>query len=169
MTTKTPDSRRELRQALGNFGTGVTIVTTLSAGGQPVGMTANSFNSVSLDPPIVLWSLLKTSPSLQAFDDCGRFVIHVLTLAQLALSKRFATSLPDKFAGVGWQAGLAGLPVIDDCASVFQCRTVQRLEVGDHILFLGEIEAYHHHIDRDTLLFCRGQYAQSQRLEAATS
>lgn len=169
MTIKASPSHRELRQALGSFGTGVTIVTTLSAAGRPVGMTANSFNSVSLDPPIVLWSLLKTSPSLQAFDDCGRFVIHVLTLDQLDLSKRFASPLPDKFEGVRFQAGLAGLPLIDDCASVFQCRTVQRLEVGDHILMLGEIEAYHHHLDRATLLYCRGQYAQGMRLEAATS
>ncbi len=165
MNTKSPETRLDLRKALGNFGTGVTIVSTLSASGEPTGMTANSFSSVSLDPPIVLWSLLNTSPSLQAFDACGRFVINVLALDQLPLSKRFATSMPNKFEGVAHQPGLAGLPVIEDCASVFQCKTVQRLEVGDHILFLGEIEAYHHHTDRDTLLYYRGQYAQGSRLE----
>jgi flavin reductase (DIM6/NTAB) family NADH-FMN oxidoreductase RutF len=164
MNTKKPIDRLDLRKALGNFGTGVTIVTTLASDGKPVGMTANSFSSVSLDPPIILWSLLKTSPSLQAFDDCGRFVINVLALDQVGLSKRFATPLPDKFEGVRYQAGLGGLPVIDDCASIFQCRTLQRLEVGDHILFLGEIEDYHHH-ERATLLFCQGQYAQSAGLE----
>lgn len=167
MNTKSPETRLDLRKALGNFGTGVTIVSTLSASGEPVGMTANSFSSVSLDPPIVLWSLRKTSPSLQAFDHCGRFVINVLALDQLELSKRFATSMPNKFEGVAHQPGAAGLPVIDGCASVFQCKTVQRLEVGDHILFLGEIEDFHHHTDRDTLLFCRGQYAQGLRLETS--
>lgn len=164
MNTKKPVNRLDLRKALGNFGTGVTIVTTLARDGKPVGMTANSFSSVSLDPPIILWSLLKTSPSLAAFDYCGRFVINVLALDQISLSKRFAAPQPDKFDGVNHQAGLGGLPVIDDCASIFQCRTIQRLEVGDHILFLGEIEDYHHH-DRATLLFCRGQYAQSTGLE----
>jgi flavin reductase (DIM6/NTAB) family NADH-FMN oxidoreductase RutF len=163
MNTKKPIDRFDLRKALGNFGTGVTIVTTLANDGKPVGMTANSFSSVSLEPPIILWSLLKTSPSLQAFDDCGRFVINVLALEQVDLSKRFATPQPDKFNGVQYQAGLGGLPVIDGCASVFQCRTVQRMEVGDHILFLGEIESYDHQ-DRATLLFCRGQYAQSAGL-----
>ena len=164
MNTNKPIDRFDLRKALGNFGTGVTIVTTLASDGKPVGMTANSFSSVSLDPPIILWSLLKTSPSLQAFDDCGRFVINVLALDQVDLSKRFATPQPDKFSGVRYQAGLGGLPVLDNCASVFQCRTIQRMEVGDHILFLGEIEAYNHQ-DRATLLFCRGQYAQSAGLE----
>ena len=164
MNTKNPINPLDLRKALGNFGTGVTIVTTLAQDGKPVGITANSFSSVSLAPPIILWSLLKTSPSLPAFIACGRFVINVLALDQVPLSKRFATPHPDKFDGVNHQAGLGGLPVINDCAAIFECHTTQHLEVGDHILFLGEIEAYHHH-DRATLLFCRGQYAQSASLE----
>lgn len=164
MNTKKKFDTFELRKALGNFGTGVTIVTTLAFDGKPVGITANSFSSVSLTPPIILWSLLKTSPSLQAFDGCGRFVINVLALNQVALSRRFATPQADKFEGVHYQPGLGGLPVIDGCASVFQCHTIQRMEVGDHILFLGEVEDYQHH-DRATLLFCRGQYAQSTGLE----
>lgn len=155
---------RDLRQALGAFGTGVTVVTTLDHDGRPVGVTANSFNSVSLDPPIVLWSLRSTSPSMPAFDACGRFVINVLTLEQVPLSRRFATPIPDKFQGVPHAPGQQGLPVLADCAAVFECRTEQRLEVGDHILYLGRVEAYHHR-PGPALLFCQGRYAQGVCLE----
>ena len=161
--TQTIDPRG-LRQALGAFGTGVTVVTTLDQDGRPVGVTANSFNSVSLDPPIVLWSLRTTSPSLSAFDTCGRFVINVLTLEQVPLSRRFSTPIPDKFHGVPHAAGQQGLPVLADCAAVFECRTEQRLEVGDHILYLGRVEAYHHK-PGPALLFCQGRYAQGVCLE----
>jgi flavin reductase (DIM6/NTAB) family NADH-FMN oxidoreductase RutF len=155
---------RDLRQALGAFGTGVTVVTTLDEQGRPVGVTANSFNSVSLDPPIVLWSLRTSSPSLGAFDTCGRFVINVLTLEQVPLSRRFSTPIPDKFQGVSHMPGCEGLPVLADCAAVFECRTEQRLEVGDHILYLGRVEAYHHK-PRPALLYCQGRYAQGVSLE----
>jgi flavin reductase (DIM6/NTAB) family NADH-FMN oxidoreductase RutF len=155
---------RDLRRALGSFATGVTIVTTLAPDGRPVGVTVNSFNTVSLEPSIVLWSLRATSPSLPAFDACGRFVIHVLTLQQVELSRRFATPMPDKFLGVPHAPGRHGLPVIRDCAAVFECRTVQRHEVGDHVLYLGEIEAYQHR-PCASLLFCQGRYAQGISLE----
>ena len=154
----------DLRRAFGRFGTGVTIVSTLDAQGAPVGVTANSFSSVSLDPPIVLWSLRSASPSLAAFDATGRFVINVLALQQVELSRRFASPVTDKFAGVSHAPGLAGLPVVEGCAAVFQCRTEQRLEVGDHILFLGRVEAYGHRLGA-TLLYCQGQYAQGVSLD----
>jgi 3-hydroxy-9,10-secoandrosta-1,3,5(10)-triene-9,17-dione monooxygenase reductase component len=130
-----------------------------------VGVTANSFSSVSLDPPIVLWSLRRASPSLAAFDASGRFVINVLTLQQVELSRRFASPVADKFTGVSHSPGLGGLPVVQDCAAVFECRTEQRLEVGDHILFLGQVEAYGHRVG-PTLLYCQGQYAHSVALDA---
>jgi len=154
----------DLRRALGRFGTGVTIVSTLDAQGAPVGVTANSFSSVSLEPPIVLWSLRRASPSLAAFDATGRFVINVLGLEQVELSRRFASPVADKFVGVGHTRGLGGLPVVEGCAAVFECRTEQRLEVGDHILFLGLVEAYGHQVG-PTLLYCQGQYAQGVGLE----
>jgi flavin reductase (DIM6/NTAB) family NADH-FMN oxidoreductase RutF len=164
---------KDLRHALGSFGTGVTIVSTLGAGGRPVGVTANSFNSVSLEPPIVLWSLNRRSASLEAFDACGRFVINVLALDQVALSRRFASARPDRFEGVAHRRGLAGLPLIDGCAAAFECRTVQRHEVGDHILFLGRVEAYEHrrpngpvHGPMSGLLFHHGRYTQGVALEA---
>lgn len=159
---------QDLRCALGSFATGVTIVTTLDPADRPVGVTANSFNSVSLQPPIVLWSLRSTSPSLHAYDGCGRFVIHVLSLDQLELSQRFASPVPDKFRGVSHEPGLHGLPVIHGSAAVFECRTIQRHEVGDHVLYLGEVEAYRHH-PGNSLLYCRGRYAQGIQLELDTA
>ena len=166
MTTASAFDTTDLRRALGRFGTGVTIVTTLDAAGAPVGVTANSFSSVSLEPPIVLWSLRKASPSLAAFDAAGRFVINVLGLQQVELSRRFASPVADKFSGVEHAPGLAGLPVMQGSAAVFECRTEQRLEVGDHILYLGRVEAYGHRVG-PTLLYCQGQYAHSVALDAS--
>jgi flavin reductase (DIM6/NTAB) family NADH-FMN oxidoreductase RutF len=154
----------QLRRALGSFGTGVTVVSTLATDGRLVGVTANSFSSVSLDPPIVLWSLNRRSPSLAAFDECGRFVVNVLSLDQLAVSRRFASAVPDKFDGFAHRRGACGLPVLDGCAATFECVTEQRLEVGDHILFLGRIESFVHHRSAG-LLYCQGRYAQGMGLE----
>lgn len=155
-----------LRRALGSFGTGVTVVSTRAADGRPVGVTANSFNSVSLDPPIVLWSLRRQSPSLAAFDHSGRFVVNVLAVGQVELSRRFASPQADRFEGVAHRAGLAGLPVLEGSTASFECRTVQRLEVGDHILFLGRVEAFAHQPGAG-LLYCQGRYAQGVGLETA--
>jgi flavin reductase (DIM6/NTAB) family NADH-FMN oxidoreductase RutF len=160
MNTKHTFDRLDLRKALGSFGTGVTIVTTKASDHRLVGVTANSFSSVSLEPAIVLWSLQKTSPNLLAYDDCGRFVVNVLSLSQIEHSKRFASSVPDKFDGVSYGLGIEGLPVLKDCAATFECRTIQRLDVGDHILYLGEVEAYQHQ-DQTALLYVQGRYAQS--------
>ena len=168
MTTQAPTDTIDLRRALGRFGTGVTIVSTLDGQGAPVGVTANSFSSVSLEPPIVLWSLRRASPSLAAFDATGRFVINVLALEQLELSRRFASPVADKFSGVGHYRGLGGLPVVEGCAAVFECRTQQRLEVGDHILFLGLVESYGHQ-GGPTLLYCQGQYAQGVSIDAPST
>lgn len=164
MNTTTAFDTTDLRRAFGRFGTGVTIVSTLDAQGVPVGVTANSFSSVSLEPAIVLWSLRSASPSLAAFDATGRFVINVLALQQVELSRRFASPVADKFTGVSYAPGLAGLPVVEGCAAVFECRTEQRLVVGDHILFLGRVEAYGHRLGA-TLLYCQGQYAQGVSLD----
>ena len=156
----------DFRKALGTFATGVTIVTTLSKDKQLVGVTANSFSSVSLDPPIVLWSLKKNSPSMEAFDHSGRFVVNVLSLAQTDLSKRFASPIPNKFESVAYREGIAGLPLIDNCAATFQCKLFNRVDAGDHIVFLGEVEAYEHH-DHPTLMFCKGKYMKGSELELA--
>ena len=159
MHSAVPGDPLDLRKAFGQYATGVAIVSACAADGRPVGITVNSFGSVSLSPPIVLWSLNSTSPSLAAFDASGRFVIHVLAVDQLELSRRFASRVPERFAGVDHRPGLGGMPVIDGCAAAFECRTVQRHEVGDHILFLGLVEAYSHRPSTG-LLYCQGQYAK---------
>lgn len=159
-----PSDPLQLRRALGSFGTGVTVVSTLAPGGRLVGVTANSFSSVSLDPPIVLWSLNRRSPSLAAFDACGRFVINVLAVEQVVLSRRFATSQAGKFDGVAHHRGLGGLPVLHGAAATFECCTQQRVEVGDHILFLGRVEAFEHRHGAG-LLYCHGRYARGVSLD----
>jgi flavin reductase (DIM6/NTAB) family NADH-FMN oxidoreductase RutF len=132
---------RALRDALGRFTTGVTIVTTLDADGAPVGLTANSFNSLSLDPPLVLWSLRRVSPSLDAFTRAQRFAVNVLGEAQVDLSRRFASPVEDKFAEGVWAPGIGGVPVLAGCAAVFECERFAQQEAGDHVLFFGRVIA----------------------------
>jgi len=128
-----------LRRALGRFATGVTIVTCRAADGAPVGLTANSFSALSLKPPLVLWSLRAASPSVAPFQQAAGFAVNVLAQSQLALSRRFASVVPDRFAAGDWSSGLHELPVLAGCAAVFECRRVSHQEAGDHVLFIGEV------------------------------
>jgi flavin reductase (DIM6/NTAB) family NADH-FMN oxidoreductase RutF len=132
-------SPQALRTALGRFTTGVTIISCLDAGGTPVGLTANSFNALSLDPPLVLWSLRRASPSVAAFAQATHFAINVLAESQVELSRRFASPVPDKFADGLWSTGHAGVPVLGGCAAVFECECASQQEVGDHVLFIGRV------------------------------
>ena len=168
MNTKKPVfDPRDLRNAFGSFGTGVTVVTSGHAQTRLVGVTANSFSSVSLDPPIVLWSLVKGSPSLDVFDQTERFVVNILSLDQVDLSKRFSSpAVTNKFEGLDHGFGLGGLPVLHDCAATLECKTIQRLEIGDHILFLGQVESYAYE-RKPTLLFCQGSYLQGAECSVA--
>jgi flavin reductase (DIM6/NTAB) family NADH-FMN oxidoreductase RutF len=168
MNTKSPPAfdKRDLRNALGSFGTGVTVVTSGNKQTRFVGVTANSFSSVSLEPPIVLWSLGSASPSLDIFDATGRFVINILSLQQMDLSKRFSSNVADKFEGVDLRDGLDGLPVLNECVATFECKTIQRTVVGDHVLFLGQVEKYTYE-RKPTLLFCQGNYLQGAECEAS--
>ena len=128
-----------LRAALGRFATGVTIVTCAAADGTPVGLTANSFSALSLEPPLILWSLRSISPNLPAFMAAPHFAINVLAEAQVELSRRFASPLPDKFTDGPWSAGLGGAPVLAGCAAVFECTQVSNQVAGDHVLFIGRL------------------------------
>jgi 3-hydroxy-9,10-secoandrosta-1,3,5(10)-triene-9,17-dione monooxygenase reductase component len=128
-----------LRAALGRFATGVTIITCRSAGGSRVGLTANSFNALSLEPPLVLWSLRSASTNLDAFAGAGHFVINVLADSQVDLSRRFAGRTEDKFAEGVWSDGIHGAPVLAGSAAVFECETVSQQTVGDHVLFIGRV------------------------------
>jgi 3-hydroxy-9,10-secoandrosta-1,3,5(10)-triene-9,17-dione monooxygenase reductase component len=150
---------RELRQALGAFATGVTIVTTRTAGGGPVGLTANSFNSVSLDPPLVLWSLALTSQHIDVFRRAGCWAVHILSAGQESLSARFASRVPDRFAGVLWTEGDGGVPLIEGCSARFVCRTAFEYEGGDHAIFVGQVSE----LTRDQappLIYHGGRYAR---------
>ncbi len=147
-----------LRDALGNFATGVTIVTT-GYGGRNIGLTANSFNSVSLDPPLVLWSLAKKSSNIEAFMNTDAFAVHILGSDQEVLSNRFATPGIDKFEGVEFKVARDGVPLLLDCAARFECRTAYRYDGGDHIIFVGEVLDLEHS-EKEPLLFHRGKYAR---------
>jgi 3-hydroxy-9,10-secoandrosta-1,3,5(10)-triene-9,17-dione monooxygenase reductase component len=149
----------QFRKALGSFTTGVTVVTTRAQDGSDIGMTANSFNSVSLEPPMVLWSLGKSSLSLPAFEAAEHFAVHVLAQNQEALSGQFARRGADKFAGVVLERGPGDVPLLTEYAARFVCRTAFRYEGGDHIIFVGEVIEFDHH-DVPPLLFHSGQYAQ---------
>lgn len=145
------------RRTLGCFATGVTIITTRSTSGDPTGLTVNSFNSVSLDPPLVLWSLSLYSQSLPAFQEAGYFAVNILASDQAGLSNRFASRIPDKFQGVPVHDGLGSVPLLDDCAAWLICRQEYRHYGGDHIIFIGRVEHFEC-TQREPLLFCRGEY-----------
>jgi flavin reductase (DIM6/NTAB) family NADH-FMN oxidoreductase RutF len=156
----------DLRQAFGSFGTGVTVITTRAQDGTRAGVTANSFNTVSLDPPIVLWSLSLRAPSLETFRSAGHFAVNVLTLAQLDLSRRFSQPAADKFAGVAFSDGFGGVPVIEGCAATLECAVVDEHVVGDHVLFLGQVQRYSYE-QAAPLLFLKGRYMQGLDLHVA--
>jgi 3-hydroxy-9,10-secoandrosta-1,3,5(10)-triene-9,17-dione monooxygenase reductase component len=149
---------RAFRNALGAFTTGVTVVTTRDGGGRDVGLTVNSFNSVSLDPPLVLWSLARNSASLPAFLAAEHFAVHILAADQEPLSNRFAQRGADKFAGLALERGAGGVPLLPGCAARFACRTAFRHEGGDHEIFVGEVLAFEA-FERAPLVFHKGGYA----------
>lgn len=150
---------RDFRNALGTFATGVTIVTAMAADGRPYGVTCNSFASVSLNPPLVLWSLGMFSQGLTIFQNASHFTINVLGVSQQALASQFAKSSGDKFAGVSWTPGLGNAPVLSDGVANFQCRAANRYYGGDHIIFLGAVEAYAYN-RQEPLLFARGNFGR---------
>ncbi len=158
----------DLRRAFGRFGTGVTVITTSTAQGTRVGVTANSFNTVSLDPPIVLWSLAGKSPSLEVFRAAGHFVVNVLTLDQIELSRKFSRPSDDKFAGVVFTDGLQGAPILADCAATIECAVMNEHIVGDHVLFIGRVVRYAH-VNAAPLLFFNGKYIQGVDLDGSSS
>ncbi|WP_050419144.1 flavin reductase family protein [Bradyrhizobium tropiciagri] len=150
---------RDFRNALGTFATGVTIVTAMSAEGRPYGITCNSFASVSLNPPLVLWSLGMFSQGLPIFQNASHFTVNVLDASQQTLAMQFAKSSGDKFAGVSWTPGLGNAPVLADVVANFQCRAANRYYGGDHVIFLGAVEAYAYSVN-SPLLFSRGGFGR---------
>lgn len=152
----------QLRQALSKFATGVTIVTSVGRDLEPVGITANSFSSVSLEPPMVLWSLSDKAFSRQAFESAGHFCVHVLAAEQQDLSEQFARAGEDKFSGLEWSRGLGHVPLLSNFVARFQCRNLKRHPAGDHIIFIGEVLEYEQNENRP-LVFQGGRYALAER------
>lgn len=148
---------RELRQVLGTFVTGVTIVTTVDHEGRYHGLTANSFSSVSLDPPLVLWSQAVKAPSHATFSRADRFAINILAEDQITLSNGFAKSSPDKFAGLDVDVGLGGVPLLRNCSAWLECSVVSRMPGGDHTIYVGEVASIRR-TERKPLVFGNGQY-----------
>ena len=151
--------RGEFRKGLGCFATGVTVVTSVAGDGSLLGITANSFNSVSLDPPLVLFSLNRNAYSLRAFEDAGCFAINVLRDDQKALSATFARSLADKWGGVAYEVWDTGCPILTDALANFECRTRSTHDGGDHVIFVGEVTRMRATTSGRPLLYFRGAYS----------
>ena len=156
---------RSLRNALGAFATGVTIVTTRGSTND-IGLTANSFSSVSLNPPMVLWSLAKTSASIDSFRDAPYFAVHILSLEQEHLSTRFASKMADRFTGIDLERGPGDIPMLVNCSARFTCRTTFQYEGGDHVIFVGEVVEFTHS-KSGPLVFHGGRYGMLFQKDAA--
>jgi flavin reductase (DIM6/NTAB) family NADH-FMN oxidoreductase RutF len=154
-----PIDPKDFRNALGTYATGVTIITAVTPEGKPYGLTCNSFASVSLNPPLVLWSLLIYSQSMSVFQNASHFAVNVLGASQQALATKFASSSVDRFEGVAWKPGLGNAPILADSVANFQCRAVNRYYGGDHVIFLGAVEAYAYN-RQEPLLFAHGGYGR---------
>ena len=151
------DFTRAFRDALGMFATGITVVTTRAPSGEAIGLTVNSFNSVSLDPPLVVWSLSRKLASLPVFEACEYYAVNVLAEDQQQLSQLFATRSDDKFAGLDIDDGLYGVPLLKGCCARFECRNTTRHEGGDHVVFISEVVRFDRE-DRAPLIYHSGAY-----------
>ncbi len=149
---------RDFRRALGNFATGVTVITACTPEGVQTGVTANSFNSVSLEPPLVLWSIMKSSGSVDVFDDASQFAVNILAADQIPVSNHFARPSDDKFAGIDYEKGAGNAPLLQDCSARFQCENYQKVDGGDHWILIGKVVAYDD-FGRSPLLYHGGAYS----------
>jgi len=150
-------TQQEFRNALGGFATGITIMTALGKNGQKVGMTANSFNSVSLTPPLILWSIGKNTNCFEDFMAADAFAVHVLAEDQQDLSNLFATTGIDRFADLECNEGLSGVPILPHYSVCFQCKMAKQYDGGDHIIMTGEVVQFDDN-GLQPLVFYRGNY-----------
>ena len=153
-----------MRQCLSRFATGVTIVATRGSDGRYVGLTANSFNSLSLDPPLILWSLADTASSLDVFKGQRFFSVSVLSVEQVGIARRFATRMTDRFRGIAVHEGLDGIPLIDGALAWFECERRTQVLQGDHWLFVGEVKRCAS-ADGSPLIFRHGEFAIADSLQ----
>lgn len=153
--------KRQLRNLLGQFATGVTVVTTVGQDNRQVGMTANSFTSVSLEPPLILWNIAKSATNVDDFCQSQHFAINILNEQQHHTSNHFAKSAENKFAQLDQVGEVLGVPVLTDALAVLVCKTHQLIEAGDHYIIIGQIEQCQHNTGRP-LLFHNGKYHQAE-------
>lgn len=151
-----PFSQREFRDALGQFATGVTIITARGPEGQPVGTTISSFNALSLNPSLVLWSLGLAANSLPIFKHCSHYAIHVLAASQKPLAELFSRKGVDRFSQTPYRNSAHGVPLLEGCTALFECRNRNQHEEGDHLIFIGEVEQFEHHHEHSPLLYHAG-------------
>lgn len=155
---------RAFRDTLGCFATGVTVITALAPNGEksgePIGLTISSFNSVSLDPPLILWSLSAESPSLESFRSASHYVVNVLSVDQQEISNRFAARSGDRFAGVPVRQSAHGAPLIDGCCAWFECANELQHAGGDHLIFVGRVERFTQGEATSPLVFHGGRYRE---------
>ena len=156
--------KRAFRIALGLYATGVTVITTRGPNGEYSGLTANSFSSLSLDPPLVLWSLRRRAADLAYFERAERYAINVLAHDQVELARRFSRPHADHFGGVAYRLGVAGAPLIEGCVATFECRHHGRHVAGDHVLFIGTVETCTRTKGRG-LVFHHGRFGMTHSLE----
>lgn len=149
---------REFRNALSCFATGVTVITTRGPKGELIGNTASSFNSVSLEPPLVLWSLGKSAFSIKAYLSTDYFAVNVLREGQEELSVRFSRALGDKWQGLDYETWETGCPILPNALAVFECKTAYTYQGGDHVIFVGEVIKFDHDPHGRPLVFHRGAY-----------
>lgn len=167
MNISTPAPRdfdsQDFRRALSHFATGVTVITTCSADGSLLGLTANSFNSLSLEPPLVLWSLAKSANSLPVFDGNSHYIINILAADQAALAQRFAQKLSNRFDGVPYSRSATGHPILHGVVAWFECHNRSRYPEGDHVIFVGEVERCEVS-PQPALVYHGGQFGSTQPL-----
>ena len=152
-----PITKEEFRHALGKFASGVTVVTTKAADGHLHGLTVSAFCSVSLNPPLILVSIQKTTGSYHAFEESKAFVVNILSDSQAHVSNHFASHLEDKFSGMDYEMGIDGIPVLKDCLVNLECRLANAYDGGDHTIYVGEIEKAHI-ADGEPLAYFHGSY-----------
>ena len=157
-------SSREFRSSLAMFATGVTIVTVRTPSGDLVGVTANSFNSVSLSPPLVLWSLSQAASVMSAFSQGSHYAINILAADQKELAERFAGKREDRWTDVSFTSGISGSPLLTGAAATFECSNRSRYQEGDHVIFVGEVEHCSHRLGASPLLFHGGKFYTEHQL-----
>jgi flavin reductase (DIM6/NTAB) family NADH-FMN oxidoreductase RutF len=159
-----PLDTKALRNCLGQMATGITVITTRASDGELVGLTANSFGALSLDPPLIIWSLRLASPSLPVFQGQERFVVSVLAEAQTDISRQFASSQGDKFDGIAYALNEHGIPLLHSACAWFECRTVSQQTAGDHCLFIAQVERFSQSEAAPLVFHSGGYFALGSRL-----